>query len=70
MLHLPNPWAADRQPSALSGLVQLKEGVEGEAPGFGSERVGLCGLPRTGYEAINGHDLPGHHVFAEKGISG
>ena len=31
---------ADRQPSAFSGLVQLKEEVEGEVPGFGSESVG------------------------------
>ena len=33
-------------------------------------RWGLSGLPRTGHEMINGHSLPGHHVFAEKGIGG
>ena len=27
-------------------------------------------MPRTGYETINGHSLPGHRVFAEKGVSG
>ena len=31
---------------------------------------GLNGLLRTRYETINGHGLPGHHVFTEKGISG
>ena len=31
---------------------------------------GLSGLSRTGHETINSHDLPGHHVFAEKGIGG
>ena len=39
-------------------------------PGFGSERVGLNGLPCTRHETINDHGLPGHHVFAEKGIGG
>ena len=27
-------------------------------------------MPRTEYETINGHGLPGHHVFAKNGISG
>ena len=31
---------------------------------------GLNGLLRTRYKMINGHGLPGHHVFAEKGIGG
>ena len=31
---------------------------------------GLNGLPRIGYEMINGQGLPSHHVFAEKGIGG
>ena len=31
---------------------------------------GLSGLPRTGHETIDSHDLPDHHVFVEKGISG
>ena len=31
-------------------------------------RWGLSGLPRAGHETIDGHNLPSHHVFAEKGI--
>ena len=67
-LHLSDPWEADRRPSTFSELVQLEEKVEGEAPRFDSERVGVNGLPRAGYEIINGHGLPGHHVFVEEGI--
>ena len=33
-------------------------------------RWGLRGLPRTGYEAVDGHGLPGHHFFAGKRVSG
>ena len=67
-LHLLDSWAVDWWPSAFSELVQLEEKVEGEAPRFDSERVGVNGLPRAGYEIINGHGLPGHHVFVEEGI--
>ena len=34
------------------------------------KRWGLHGLPRTGYEAVNGHSLPGHHIFVGKRING
>ena len=38
-MRLPNPLAVDRQPSAFSRLVQLEEGVEGEALVFDFEKV-------------------------------
>ena len=33
-------------------------------------RWGLCGLPRIGYEVVDGHGLPVHHFFAGKRVSG
>ena len=33
-------------------------------------RWGLCGLLRIRYEAVNGHGLPGHHIFMGKRVSG
>ena len=33
-------------------------------------RWGLRGLPRTGYQADDGHGLLGHHFFAGKRVSG
>ena len=66
-LHLPNPSVDDQQLSAFSGLVQIEEGAEWEAPVLDFEKVGVA--LRTGYEAVNGQGLPGHHFFTGKRVS-
>ena len=58
----------DRQLSAFSRLVQIEEGAEGEALVLDFEKGGLPRLPHTGYKAVDGQGLSGHHIFAGKRV--